>query len=195
VQTWSGNIADAFTGLLGRTTDAGLNNANYDNLQVCDADFNRYKEFIVAGVDFIGLTNWNGYSNHRDRLGILSDVIDTFAYRSDAGVVASYQKTYSAIGTLWGDFGRYAVTKGVTYDYASAWKQIVPAALNSQVTATQALFRTYLAGELTFWTNLQNSGGSLIYTPTEISNAVTKLTAWQGSITTLISLPVAKMTA
>ncbi|KAH8649259.1 chitinase [Xylariales sp. PMI_506] len=195
VRGWSGTIADAFTGLLGRTTDAGLNHANYDNLQVCDADFNRYKEFIVAGVDFIGLNNWNGYTNHRDRLGILSDVVDTFAYRASSTVVTSYHTTYAAIGTLWGDFSRYAATQGITYDYASAWRQIVPDALNSQVSATRTLFNAYLTDELNFWTALQQNGGSLIYTPTEIQNAVTQLTSWQGNVNGLITLPVAQMTA
>jgi len=191
VRGWSGNIADAFTGLLGRTTDAGLNNGNIVNLQVCDADFNRYKEFIVAGVDFIGQNNWKGY-NHLDRQGILSDVIDTFSYRSSADVVSSYQKTYAALAQLWGDFGRYAGTKGVNYDVAGAWKQIIPDGLTQQVTASRTLFSTYLSQELQFW----NSAAALkAYSPTVVNDAITKLTAWQGNLNNLISLPISQMTA
>jgi chitinase len=191
VHGWAGNIADAFTGLLGRTTDQGQNNANLVNLQVCDADFNRYKEFIVAGVDFIGRNNWNGY-NHLDRQGILADVIDTFSYRSDASVVASYQSTYAAIAQLWGDFTRYAATQGVNYDFAAAWKQIIPDGLTQQVTAARTLFSTYLTQELQFW----NSAAALqAYSPTVVNDAVTELTAWQTNLNNLISLPIARMTA
>ncbi|KAI0204199.1 hypothetical protein F4808DRAFT_457299 [Astrocystis sublimbata] len=128
VKGWAGNINDTFTGLLGRTTDAGLNNANIVNLQVCDADFNRYKEYAVAGADFISQKGWTAY-NALERVGILSDVVDSFSYRAENDVPSSYQKTYAALLQLWGDFGRYAATKGINYDFASAWEQVVPAVL------------------------------------------------------------------
>jgi hypothetical protein len=134
VRNYAGNIADAFTGLLGRTADGTLNNANLDNLQVCDAELNRYKEFVVAGIDFIGASNWKEYTNPLDRQAILGDLIDSFNYRSKAAVVTSYQTTFSVVGNLWDDFSRYAATKGIQYDFALAWKQIIPDALNAQVT-------------------------------------------------------------
>jgi chitinase len=40
VRGWADNVNGAFTGLLGRTANAGLNNASILRLQVCDADFN-----------------------------------------------------------------------------------------------------------------------------------------------------------
>jgi chitinase len=191
VHGWAGNIADAFTGLLGRTTDKGQNNANLVNLQVCDAEFNQYKAFIVAGFDFIDRSNWKRY-NRIDRRAILADVIDTFSYRSDASVVASYQSTYAAIAELWGDFTRYAATQGVNYDFAAAWKQIIPDGLTQQVTAAQTLFSTYLAQELLFW----NSAAALqVYLSTEVKDTLAELTAWQTNLNNLISLPIARMTA
>ncbi|KAJ0329387.1 hypothetical protein COL5a_003943 [Colletotrichum fioriniae] len=191
VRDWAGNINDAFTGLLGRTADAGLNNANIVNLQVCDADFNRYKEFIVAGSDFMSQATWKNYSP-TGRIAILSDVIDTFAYRSESSVITSYQKTYASLATLWGDFGRYALSKGVSYDFASAWKQIVPANLESQVSSARTLFESYVKSELAFW---KSTAAATTYSPVVVKEMTDKLTDWQGKVTTLIALPVSKMTA
>ncbi|KAG7049801.1 glycoside hydrolase family 18 protein [Colletotrichum scovillei] len=191
VQDWAGNINDAFTGLLGRTSDAGLNNANIVNLQVCDADFNRYKEFIVAGSDFMSQATWKNYSP-TGRIAILSDVIDTFAYRSESSVITSYQKTYASLATLWGDFGRYALSKGVSYDFASAWKQIVPANLESQVSSARTLFESYVKSELAFW---KSTAAATTYSPVVVKEMTDKLTDWQGKVTTLIALPISKMTA
>ncbi|OHE94512.1 glycosylhydrolase family 18-9, partial [Colletotrichum orchidophilum] len=190
VRDWAGNINDAFTGLLGRTSDQGLNNANIVNLQVCDADFNRYKEFIVAGSDFMSQATWKNF-NPTGRIAILSDVIDTFAYRSETSVVSSYQKTYSALSTLWGDFGRYALSKGVSYDFASAWKEVVPANLESQVSSARTLFESYVKSELAFW---KSTAAATTYSPVVVKEMTDKLTDWQGKVTTLISLPINKMT-
>ncbi|KAF2966776.1 hypothetical protein GQX73_g6779 [Xylaria multiplex] len=191
VRDWAGNINDAFTGLLGRTTDAGLNNAHMINLQVCDADFNRYKEYVVAGADFISQKGWNGY-NPTDRVGILSDVIDSFKYRSESTVIASYQKTYSALLQLWGDFGRYAATKGINYDFASAWKEVVPDGLNFQVTTARIVFRHYLDGEIDFW---GSAAAKLTYPPTVVAEMSSRLAGWNTDLNNLISLPVKQMTA
>ncbi|KAI0536383.1 chitinase [Xylaria digitata] len=191
VRDWAGNINDAFTGLLGRTTDAGLNNAHMINLQVCDADFNRYKEYVVAGADFISQKGWNGY-NPTDRIGILSDVIDSFKYRSESTVIASYQKTYSALLQLWGDFGRYAATKGINYDFASAWKEVVPDGLNFQVTTARNVFRHYLDGEIDFW---GSAAAKLTYPPIVVAEMSSRLADWDTDLNNLISLPVKQMTA
>jgi hypothetical protein len=55
VRGWADNVNGAFTGLFGRTANAGLNNASILRLQGCDADFNLYKEQIVAGANLIRL--------------------------------------------------------------------------------------------------------------------------------------------
>lgn len=192
MRNYAGNIADAFTGLLGRTADGTLNNANLDNLQVCDADLNRYKEFVVAGIDFIGASSWKKYTNPLDRQAILGDLIDTFNYRSKAAVVTSYQTTFSVVGNLWGDFSRYAATKGIQYDFASAWKQIIPDALNAQVTSTKATFLGYLNAEIQYWSS---ATAARLYSPAVIAATLKTYNDWKTNINTLISLPVSKMTA
>jgi hypothetical protein len=192
VRNYAGNIADAFTGLLGRTADGTLNNANLDNLQVCDAELDRYKEFVVAGIDFIGASNWKQYTNPLDRQAILGDLIDSFNYRSKAAVVTSYQTTFSVVGNLWGDFSRYAATKGIQYDFASAWKQIIPDALNAQVTSTRATFPGYLNPEIQYWSS---ATAARLYSPAVIAATLKTYNDWKTNINTLISLPVSKMTA
>lgn len=194
-----GNVADTFMGLLGRTSDGVLNNANYDNLQVTDADYNRYKEFIVAGVDFIGKANWAQYTDHKDRLAILSDVIDTFFYRGSdttkfpdtADVVKSYQVTYSALSQTWGDFGRYCAQKGVNYDFQGAFKEIVPAALEAQVTASRSVFRAYLNEEVLWW---KSAAAAQKYAPQFVMQMQTRLADFSTNLNTYISLPISDMT-
>jgi len=191
VRGWAGNINDAFTGLLGRTTDQGLSNANMVNLQVCDADFNTYKEYVVAKTDFMSAANWGKY-DPLDRIGILTDFLDTFSYRSADPVIASFQKTYSAMATLWGDFARYAVSKGITYDFVSAWKQIVPDNLSVQVTNARTVFTKYLDGEITFWAS---SAAKNLYSPSVIKDMATRLAGFKTNLNTLVALPINKMTA
>ncbi|KAI8930677.1 hypothetical protein NX059_012286 [Plenodomus lindquistii] len=97
---WFGNINDLFTSLLGRTADAGLQNRFVDNLQVCGGDFNVYKVYMVAGLDFVLRPNWNSY-NAQDQVGILLDVVDMHDYR-----------------------GREP--RCIAYDFQDAWKQTMP---------------------------------------------------------------------
>ncbi|KAK3299587.1 chitinase [Chaetomium fimeti] len=191
VRGWAGNINDAFTGLLGRTTDVGLNNANIVNLQVCDADYNLYKEHIVAGANFISRANYDGYTDPFDRIGILTDTIDTFAYRGHQAVVQSYSQTYTALAQLWGDFGRYAATKGIQYDFAGAFKEVIPANLESQVASARTLFGTYLDEEIAFW---GSNAARTTYTPTIVADMVQRLAGWKTNLNTLISLPINQMT-
>lgn len=187
-----GNVADTFTGLLGRTSDLGLNNANYDNLQICDADLNRYKEFVVAGVDFIGKANWAQYTDRLDRVGILTDLADSFGYRGITAVVQSYHTTYVNIGKLFGDFQTYAAQQGIQYNFADAWQQIITDGLNAQVQATRNVWLDYLNPELVWWTS---TSAQLRYSPTIIKVIIDRLTDMSKNPSTYISLPVGKMTA
>lgn len=102
VGTWSGKIADTFIGILGRTADTGLNHQYIANFHLCDADYNSYKEHIVAGEKFISDKLLAEY-NPLEQIEVLSDMIDMMSgYLSHVDVVASYASTYTSIKTLWG---------------------------------------------------------------------------------------------
>jgi hypothetical protein len=167
---WAGNINDFFTGLLGRTADAGLQNRFIENLQVCDRDFNVYKEYMVAGLDFVSRSNWNGY-NAKDRVGILLDIVDMHNYRGEKLVVTSFSSTFKNIATLFGDLTRYAATQGVTYDFKDAWEQIMPVYLEWQVNRIRGTFATYISEELLYWASPL---AALTHSPTVIA-AMTKI--------------------
>jgi chitinase len=189
--TWVGNIQDTFMGVLGRTADQGLNNQYTANLQVCDADFNRYKEYIVAGLDWMSNSEWKQYSN-LDRIGILSDVIDSFAYRAEADVVKAYSSSYTALVTLWGDFAKHAAANGVNYDFVSAWKEVVKANLEYQVKTATSLFEKYLDGEITYWAS---SAAVKSHAPAVVTQMTTKLGGFKSNLSNLLTLPISKMTA
>ncbi|ROV91006.1 hypothetical protein VSDG_07707 [Cytospora chrysosperma] len=191
VGTWSGNIADTFMGILGRTADVGLNNQYIANFQVCDADYNSYKEHIVAGEKFISDTLLAEY-NPLEQIGVLSDMIDMMAgYRSHVDVVASYATTYTSIKTLWGDFARYATAQGVTYDFAGAWEQIIRAGLNQQLASARTQLTDRVATALLYWQS--NSPFTDGYTATVVAANIATLQGWQSSVNTIITLPIASM--
>ncbi|RYP37882.1 hypothetical protein DL767_002754 [Monosporascus sp. MG133] len=188
--SWSGNINDFFTGLLGRTADAGLSNRFIENLQVCDRDFNVYKEFMVAGRDFISRNMWNNY-NAQDRVGILLDVADMHGYRSKSEVVQAFSKTFQHIATMFGDLTRYAATQGVNYDFRDAWEQIMPDYLNWQVQTVRDTFEMYVDEEITYWVSslAQNT-----YTPLVVKEMGDLLLDLKNNMNTYLSLPVTQMT-
>lgn len=180
-------------GLLGRTSDAGLNNAYMTNLQVCDADYNTYKEFLVAGKTFISSSTLALY-NPLDRIGVLSDFIDMMSgYRSDPGVVTSYHTTYTNIGTLWGDFARYAASKGITYDFVGAWQQIIKAGLNQQVSSGRTQLTGYITTQLVYWQSTAPVTDG--YSQTVIAASIQTLQNWAQNVNTLVQIPIAAMTA
>jgi chitinase len=189
-RNWAGNINDFFTGLLGRTTDSGAANRFIDNLQVCDQDFNVYKEFMAAGKGFISDNTWGLY-NHQEKVGILLDVVDMHNYRSQAEVVKAFSTTFQNIGTMFGDLTRYAATQGVNYNFKDAWEQIMPDYLNWQVKKMREVFDKYLAEEITFW------GSSLAkntYSPVVVKDVVDLLADLKTNMNTYLSLPVSQMT-
>ncbi|RYP77183.1 hypothetical protein DL770_007103 [Monosporascus sp. CRB-9-2] len=188
--SWSGNINDFFTGLLGRTADAGLSNRFIENLQVCDRDFNVYKEFMVAGRDFISRNMWNNY-NAQERVGILLDVADMHGYRSKSEVVQAFSKTFQHIATMFGDLTRYAATQGVNYDFRDAWEQIMPDYLNWQVQTVRDTFEVHVDEEITYWASslAQNT-----YTPLVVKEMGDLLLDLKNNMNTYLSLPVTQMT-
>ncbi|KAJ1323422.1 chitinase [Microdochium nivale] len=186
---WQGNINDFFTGLLGRTADLGLNNRFTDNLQVCDRDFNVYKEYMVAGSDFISRALWNKYSR-QERVGILLDVVDMHSYRSQAEVVLAFSKTYANIGTMFADLTRYAATKGITYDFQDAWQQIMPDYLNWQITKVRNTFSTYLAEEVLFW---GSAAAQRLYSPLVVADMQALCADLTTNTNSYLTLPVGQM--
>lgn len=187
---WDGNINDYFTGLLGRTTDAGLSNRFVDNLQVCDRDFNVYKEYMVAGIDFMSRNLWDKY-NPQEKVGILLDVVDMHAYRAQQAVIASFSSTYGNIGTMFDDLTRFAASQGLTYDFRDAWEQIMPDYLNWQVQQMRETFETYLDEEITFWAS-PLAGNT--FTPLVIKEMGDLLDDLKTNIANYITLPVGQMT-
>jgi len=187
---WVGNINDFFTGLLGRTADAGLGNRFIENLQVCDRDFNVYKEYMVAGLDFVSRSNWNGY-NAQDRVGILLDIVDMHNYRGESVVVTAFSSTFNNIATMFGDLTRYAATQGITYDFQDAWEQIMPDYLAWQVDRIRGTFGTYVAEELLYWAS---PVAALTHSPTVITAMTNTLTDLQTNANTYLALQVTAMT-
>lgn len=160
-------------GVLGRTADQGLNNQYTANLQVCDADFNRYKEYFVAGSEWMSNSQWK-LSSNLQRIGILSDVIDSFAYRAQADVVKAYSSSNTAFVTLWGDFAKHAAANGVNYDFVGAWKEVVKVNLEYQVKTATSLFEKYLDEEITYWAS---TAAKKSHAPAVVTEMVTKLRA------------------
>lgn len=189
--SWVGNINDFFTGLLGRTTDQGLTNRFIENLQVADRDFNVYKEFVVAGKDFVSQNLWSQY-NPQERVGILLDVVDMHGYRGTSDVVASYASTFKNMATLFGDLAKYATSKGITYDFKDAWEQIMPDYLNYQVDVARQTFQSYLNDEIVYW---GSSLAKLSYSPLVVKEMGDLLLDLKNNMNTHLSLPVSQMTS
>ncbi|KZZ87786.1 Glycoside hydrolase, subgroup, catalytic core [Moelleriella libera RCEF 2490] len=191
IKSWSGTIADAFTGLLGRTSDAGLDNAYISNLQVCDEDFNAYKATIVAGVDFISQKLWDTVTDQEERVGMLTDIVDTFEYREFPKVIASYKSVYDNMVILWGDFAKlYTQSTGANYDFAGAYKEAVRDNLEYQVEYAQETFRTLLATSITYW---NSNAATRRYSAQVVKDQQTKLAGFKTNLKSVISLPIAKM--
>lgn len=188
VASYGPNVADTFMGLLGRTTDQGLANANYDNLQVCDAGLNAYKALVVGGREFVSKATWGLYTR-LERVGVLSDLCDSFGYRAQQGVVQSYQVTYDALGKLFGDLATFANQRGINYDFTDAWD--ITDGLSAQVEATKKVFLSYLTPEISYW----NSATALLQNPpvvvTGVQNALADL---QNKAGQYIALPISDMT-
>ncbi|KAK7698334.1 hypothetical protein SLS64_012582 [Diaporthe eres] len=189
-RNWVGNIQDIFFGILGRTSDAGVNNQYIANLQVCDADFNRYKEYIVAGSEWMSNAEWTQY-DALDRIGILTDVIDSFGYRSEGPVVTSYSTSNAGFTVLWGDFAKHAAANGVNYDFVGASKEIVAANLKYQVKTATTLFLKYLNGEISYWAS---AAAKKEHSPAIVAVEAAKLADFKRDIATLLALPISKMT-
>lgn len=154
------------------------------------ADLNALKNYMIAGKHFVAKTTWDAY-DPLTKIRTLSNFLNMMQYRSETDVVASYQKTNEALGNLWADFARYAESKGNKYDYAGAFKQIVPDNLNQQVSSARTLFASLVKKELGFW----EDNPALVYSPTVIDDAVKLYKDWGAHADTLVSLPVADMTA
>ncbi|KAM5465149.1 putative chitinase [Microsporum ferrugineum] len=186
-KTWAGNINDAFTGILGRTSDAGLNNAYIANLQVCDADFNAYKDYVVAGSKFVSDQIWD-ISSETDKVGILTDFVDSFSYRSDSAVVASYNTAYKGLIALWDDFGKVCSASNIHYDWVDAFKQATQDNLKWQVAKAKTHFITRVDEALTVWNT--NAAGQ---PPAMVKEMVDRLTDFKTNVGNYIKLPINQM--
>lgn len=107
---WPANLQQSF-GLTPLDTSFGAlghaqSPANYDNLQVCDADLNAIKARIAAGIAFISTGEWNNFGNEQ-KVSYLSDVIDTFSYMQFGQVVKSYNAAYKALILFWQAFAKH----------------------------------------------------------------------------------------
>ncbi|KAJ6020330.1 glycoside hydrolase family 18 protein [Penicillium canescens] len=115
--------------------------ANYDNLQVCDADLNAIKAKVTACHAFISSTSWAAFGP-LEQVSFLADVIDQTA--------GSYNAAYKAVISFWTLFSTHPSAQA-GYDYVGAFKQIVSADIDQQVSTALALFKTYTNQAITTW--------------------------------------------
>ena len=152
---WPANLQQSFGSTPEDTSFGTLGHAqspaNYDNLQVCDADLNAIKARITAGIAFISTGEWSSYGDEQ-KVSYLSDVIDTFSYMQFGQTVKSYNAAYKALILFWQAFANHPNAQ-TGYDYVGAFKQIVGADLDNQVTAAQTLFKFFLKDATTIWNN------------------------------------------
>lgn len=136
---------DTFFGALGHAEAP----ANYDNLQVCDADLNAIKARITAGSAFISTALWNQYGDQQ-KIDYLTDVIDTFSYMKFSQTVKSWNSAYKALILILQAFAKVPNAQA-GYDYVGAFKEIVNADLNYQIEIAQATFKIFLKDATDTW--------------------------------------------
>ena len=124
--------------------------ANFDNLQVCDADLNAIKARIVKGLNFIDPKAGWGALGNQQKVDYLSDVLDAFSYMKFGQTVTSYNLAYKALITFW---KAWAASPGAQtgYDYVGAFKDIVSADLDNQIKVATTLFKVLLKDATTTW--------------------------------------------
>ncbi|KAJ5735165.1 glycoside hydrolase family 18 protein [Penicillium malachiteum] len=123
--------------------------ANYDNLQVCDADLNAIKAKITAAHAFIASTAF-GNLGPLEQVAFLADVIDTFNYIMYVQTAGSYNAAYRALISFWTLFSTHPLAQA-GYDYVGAFKEIINADIDHQVATALALFKTYTNEAITTW--------------------------------------------
>ncbi|MCJ1395962.1 hypothetical protein MMC18_008848 [Xylographa bjoerkii] len=144
-QSFGSTPLDTSFGTLGHAESP----VNYDNLQVCDADLNAIKARITAGISFLSTGEWAQYGDQQ-QVDYLSDVIDVFSYMQFGQTVGSYNLAYKALISFWQVFAKHPNAQN-GYDYVGAFKQIVNADLNNQVSVAKALFSVYLKDATSTW--------------------------------------------
>ena len=144
-QSFGGTPMDTSFGILGHAEAP----ANYDNLQVCDADLNAIKARITAGFAFLSTGEWGTYGDQQ-KVNYLSDLIDTFSYMKFGQTITSYNLSYRALILFWQTFSKHPNAQA-GYDYVGAYKQIVSADLDIQVTTAKALFNVFLKDATKIW--------------------------------------------
>lgn len=154
-------------------------------------DPKRIVAILVTGLEWMSNAQWTQY-DAMYRIGILTDVIDSFGYRSEGPVVTSYSTSNTGFTVLWGDFAKHAAANGANYDFVGAWKEIVAANLKYQVKTATTLFLKYLNGEIAYW---ESTAAKKAYAPAIVADAVLKLGDFKKDVATLLALPIAKMTA
>ncbi len=151
--SWPTNLQQSFGSSPVETSFGTLGHAqsppNYDNLQVCDADLNAIKARISAGFAFLSTGEWNNFGNEQ-KVSYLSDVIDTFSYIKFGPTVTSYNAAFKALILFWQEFSKHPNAQ-TGYDYVGAFKQIVGADIDYQVTTAQSLFKIFLKDATTIW--------------------------------------------
>ncbi|KAJ5113892.1 glycoside hydrolase family 18 protein [Penicillium angulare] len=105
--------------------------ANYDNLQVCDADLNAIKAKhrcltstkITACHAFISSTAWANFGP-LEQVAFLADVIDTFSYIKYGQTASSYNAAYKALIVFWTLFSTHPSAQA-GYDYVGGGSYIL----------------------------------------------------------------------
>ena len=152
---WPTNLQQSFGSSPVETSFGALGHAqspaNYDNLQVCDADLNAIKARISACFAFLSTGEWSLFGDEQ-KVSYLSDVIDTFSYMKYGPTVTSYNDAYKALIIFWQAFSQHPSAQP-GHDYVGAFKQIVGADLDTQVATAQKLFKIFLQDATTIWNN------------------------------------------
>ncbi|KZF20249.1 glycoside hydrolase family 18 protein [Xylona heveae TC161] len=164
--------------------------ADYANLQVCDADLNAIKERIVAGITFLSSDKWKAFGE-LEKVSYLSDVIDTFSYMRYTQTAQSYNAAYKSLVSFWSLFSSHPSAQA-GYDYVGAFKQIVSADIDNQVSTATTLFKTYLQDAISIWNDPSITGVHPASVVTENQDA---LADFLKNIGTYISLDKLTMTS
>ena len=185
-QTFGSSPMDTSFGALGHAQSP----ANYDNLQVCDADLNAIKARITAGIAFISTGEWNSYGDEQ-KVSYLSDVIDTFSYMQFSQTVKSYNAAFKALILFWQAFAKHPNAQ-TGYDYVGAFKQIVSADLDNQVAVAQTFFKVFLKEATTTWNDPATTAN---YASSVVTANQAALKDFAAKLTTYIAYDKTGMTA
>ncbi|KKK25249.1 hypothetical protein ARAM_003184 [Aspergillus rambellii] len=153
--SWGSSPVESAFGALGHAEAP----ANYDNLQVCDRDLNQIKALVTALKRVIDPNEFAKYGP-LEQTSFLADVIDTFSYMKFGQTVDSYNSAYKALIAFWQLFAKHPNAQA-GYDYVGAFKDLVSADLDLQVSTALAQFKVLAVVAQNTWAS---KGLSKLYT-------------------------------